>query len=148
VTKYVLDTNLYVEATRDSGFAGALVQFTSMFLPQIYLHAIVVQELAIGAVHESGRRQLEREVVAPFERRGRVVVPGYRAWKRSGEVIAELVDRKVLSPGGFGRSFLSDVLLAVSCREEGLVILTRNTVEFDRISKVEPVRYAQPWPSA
>ena len=148
MTKYVLDTNLYIEAARDRMFAAGLAQFTSMFLPQIYLHAVVAQELMVGAINEAARRQLDREVIQPFERRGRVVVPNYRAWKRSGEILAELVETKVMSAGGASRSFPNDVLLATSCHNEGLTIITRNVADFDRISNVEQVRYARPWPTA
>ena len=147
MTRYVLDTNLYVEAVRDRSAAAGLAQFSSMYLPQIHLHAVVAQELMIGAINASARKQLDRDLVQPFERRGRVIVPGYRAWKRSGEVIAELTELKALSRGGVARSFLNDVLLAVSCREEGFTIITPNTADFARIQKVEAVRYVAPWPA-
>lgn len=147
MTRYVLDTNLYIEAARDRSFAAALVRFTSMYLPQIYLHAVVAQELAIGAIHAVARRQLDRDLILPFERRGRVVVPSYRAWKRSGEIVADLTERKFLSVGGHARSFLNDVLLATSCREEGYTIITLNTADFERIAQVEMVRYVTPWPT-
>jgi predicted nucleic acid-binding protein len=147
VTKYVLDTNLYVEAARSSGYGSLLADFAGAFLPQIYLHAVVVQELALGAVNAAARRQLEREVVAPFERRGRLVTPSFPAWKRAGEILAELVESRVISRGGVSRSFANDVLLAVSCREEGMTVITRNTADFERIAKVEAVRFVQPWPA-
>jgi predicted nucleic acid-binding protein len=148
VTKYVLDTNLYIEAARDRTFAAGLAQFTGMFLPQVYLHAVVAQELMVGTINEAARRQLDRTVIQPFERRRRVMVPNYLAWKRSGEILAELFDAKVISAGGFSRSFPIDVLLATSCHHEGLTIITRNVADFDRISNVEQVRYTLPWPAA
>jgi predicted nucleic acid-binding protein len=147
VTRYVLDTNLYVDAARDRAAAAGLVQFTSMYLPQIYLHAVVAQELTIGAINAVARKRLDRDLVQPFERRGRIVVPSYRAWKRSGEIVAKLTELKALSPGGFARSFLNDVLLATSCREEGYTIITRDTADFARIEKVEVVPYVVPWPT-
>lgn len=148
MTKYVLDASLYIEAVRDRAFAAGLAQFTSMFLPQIYLHSVVAHELMAGAISEDARRQVDRGVIQPFERRGRVVVPNYRAWKRSGEIVAELVEQKVMSTVGISRSFPNDVLLAVSCRDEGLTIITRNIADFERISGVETVRYTLPWPAA
>lgn len=143
----VITDELDVEpvSARDASFGAELVQFAGSFLPQIYLHAVVVQELAT-AINVQARRQLDRQIIQPFERRGRLVVPSYAAWKRSGEIIADLVERKVLSPGGVLRSFMNDVLLAVSCRENGLTIVTLNETEFRLIATVEEVHFEAPWP--
>jgi predicted nucleic acid-binding protein len=146
VKKFVLDTNIYIAAARDRRFGAELVQFAGSYLPQLYLHAVVVQELMAGAIQEGARRRLERDVIQPFEKRGRIVLPTYRAWKRSGEIVATLVKEKVLTVGGVSRSFWNDAVLAVSCREEGVTVITRNEADFKRISKVERVSYVGPWP--
>lgn len=146
MTKYVLDTNIFVQADRDRAWAEELVTFYAAFLPVTFLHAVVVQELLLGAVDARRGRELYEGYVEPFEARQRVVTPSYRTWRRSGEVAATLVQRRRLSPGGFGRSFLNDVLLAVSCREAGVVLITSNLADFARIRTVEPFRFASPWP--
>jgi predicted nucleic acid-binding protein len=146
VKKYALDTNVYIKAARDEGFGNELTQFVGSFLPQIYLHAIVVQELTRGAINASARKRLDQEIIQPFEKRGRIVVPRYSAWKRSGEVIAELVDRKKLSAGGVPQSLINDTLLAVSCREDGITLITMNSGDFDRVALVERVGFEGPWP--
>jgi predicted nucleic acid-binding protein len=51
-----------------------------------------------------------------------------------------------LSRAGFSRSFLNDVLLAVSCREAGAVLITANVADFARIRTVESFRFMEPWP--
>lgn len=145
--KFVLDTNLYIQADRDRAKAEELIRFYSAFLPFTYLHAIVVQELLIGAVDRKRGRLIHGSYVRPFEQRGRIITPGYAAWRRSGEVIAALVQKKLLSPGGFARSFLNDVLLAVSCRDEGLVLVTANTADFELIRQVERFEFVPPWPA-
>lgn len=144
--KYVLDTNIYVTAARDTSFGTELIQFVGSFLPQIYLHAVVVQELTRGAITASVRKWLAREVVQPFEKRGRILTPGYAAWKRSGELIADLVDTRVISAGGLAGSFTNDVLMAASCRENGVTLITLNDSDFERIRRVEQVEYVAPWP--
>ena len=146
--RYVLDTNLFVHASHDRSKADELSAFSSAFLPHIHLHAVVVEELLAGATSARWRREIERGLVAPFERRGRVVTPSYRSWKRSGEIVSELITRKKLSPAGVGRSFLNDALLAASCREEGLVLISENERDFDLITSVEPTRVVPPWPDA
>lgn len=146
MTKYVLDTTLFVRAKRDRSWAEELAAFYRAFLPVTFLHAIVVQELLLGAVDPRRGRALYADYVAPFERRGRILTPSYASWRRSGEVVAALGHRRRLSPGGFSRSFLTDVLLAVSCREAGVVLVTTNDADFRTIRAVEPFRFAPPWP--
>lgn len=143
----MLDTNLYIAADRDAAGAEELVAFYDAFLPFTYLHATVAQELLVGAVDAMRSRSIHVAYLAPFEARQRVVTPSYNAWRRSGEVVATLVRWKVLTPGGFGRSFLNDVLLAASCREHGLTLVTLNTRDFERIGQVERFDFVAPWPS-
>ena len=144
--KYVLDTNVYIAANRDRRAAEELVGFYAANLPFTYLHATVAQELMLGGVDTSGRRQVRDAYLRPFERRGRLIVPSYQAWIRSGELVATLVQRGVLSPGGFTRSFLNDALLAASCREEGLTLITANTRDFAQLRQIERFEYLAPWP--
>jgi predicted nucleic acid-binding protein len=146
VKRYVLDTNLYIEASRDPGKAEELKAFSSAFLPFLSLHAVVAQELLAGAISEEVEDEIERSLISPFERRDRLIVPSWRAWVRSGELIAELVRQRILSPGGFGRSFINDALLAASLRESGHVLITRNTGDFERLARVERFQFVDPWP--
>ena len=110
MTRYVLDTNIFVHADRDPTWAAELAAFYLTFLPVTYLHAVVVQEFLLGATSPRQDRALYQAYVAPFEDRKRVLTPSYSAWRRSGQVVATLVQRRRLSPGGFSRSFLNDVL--------------------------------------
>lgn len=144
--RYVLDTNLYIEAARSHTKAEELAAFVSEFLPRIFLHAVVAEELVAGATSSEWRREIERGIIGPFERRGRVVTPTFTAWKRAGAVVADLIERHRLSRGGVSRSFLNDALLATSCRDVGVTIVTGNTADFELIAEVEPVRVSAPWP--
>jgi predicted nucleic acid-binding protein len=146
VPKYVIDTNLYVAANRNRDAADGLLTFYSAHLPVTFFHATVGQELLLGAIGADGRRQVRDAYLKPFESRGRLVVPSYRAWVRSGELVSMLIQRRVLSPGGFTRSFLNDALLAASCREEGLTLVTSNSRDFARLRLVERFEFIPPWP--
>ncbi|MGH7564655.1 MAG: type II toxin-antitoxin system VapC family toxin [Vicinamibacteria bacterium] len=148
MSKFVLDTNIYIEAARSAKKAEELKNFVSAFLPFIYLHAVVVQELLAGATSARATGEIEKSLVTPFEKRGRLIIPAWRAWKRSGQMVAELIARKSLSPGGQTRSFLNDALIAASLREEGSTIITRNIEDFRLLSKVETFRFLEPWPKA
>lgn len=142
----MLDTNLFIAADRDAAKAEELTAFYAAFLPATYLHAVVVQELLLGAIDARRGLSIRNAYVRPFQSRGRMVTPTFANWARSGEVVAQLVRDKVISPGGFGRSFLNDVLLAVSCRSAGLTLVTNNLRDFERIRRVERLDFVPPWP--
>ena len=67
--KYVVDTNLYVEAiTTDEGNA-ALAEFQQRFAPFLFQHSTVVQEILAGARDEAGYRAYHGDWVAPLDRK-------------------------------------------------------------------------------
>lgn len=144
--RYVVDTNAYVQATRDASAADALKTFYARFLPHVYLHSVVAQELLAGAITAAQKRSADREFIMPFESVGRVITPTHRTWKRSGQIVAELVRRKKLSPGGVAVSFINDCVLAASAKENDFVIVTRNTRDFAMIHTIEPFQFVAPWP--
>jgi predicted nucleic acid-binding protein len=146
VKRFVLDSNLYIEASRNSESAKELAAFSKGRLPRLFFHAVVAQEIIAGATTPAWRTEIEKNIVGPFERRGRLVTPTFRDWKRSGEIVAELIEKRRLPRGGVPRSFLNDVLLAASCRQEGLTLVTKNTAHFALIADVEDVQYVPPWP--
>ncbi len=145
--RYIVDTNLYIEASRRDDIADQLKSFYARFLPYVHLHAVVAQELLAGAVTAELERDTKAEYIEPFESVGRVITPTYRAWKRAGEIMARLVRKKKLNPGGFKASFLGDCLIAASAREHGFVLVTRNTQDFELIRTVEPLMVLPPWPN-
>ncbi|MQA91744.1 MAG: PIN domain-containing protein [Gemmatimonas sp.] len=145
--KYVIDTNLYVEAiTTDEG-NEALAAFQRRFAPLLFQHSTVAQEILAGARDESGYRAYHEGWISPFEDLGRVVTPTHSTWLRAALIMARLVEGGHRSPGGFTRSFLNDCLIAASAREQGFVLVTRNTGDFALIGRVEPsLTHVPPWP--
>jgi predicted nucleic acid-binding protein len=143
--KYALDTQLFIRAFRDPDANAALQLFHTAFAPFEYLSAVVVQELRAGAT-PAQLRKLQRNVLEPFERRGRVITPSYEAWRRTGDVLAALVLRERAELRSFSPAFVNDVLLAVSCREAGVVLVTENRRDFERIARVLPFEFVGTWP--
>lgn len=145
--KYVVDTNLYVEAiTTDEGNA-ALAAFQRRGAPFLFQHSTIAQEILAGARDESDYRKYHEDWVAPFEDLRRIITPSHTTWTRAALIMARLVERGHLSPGGFSRSFLNDCLIAASARDHGFILVTRNTGDFALISQVERgIRYQPPWP--
>ena len=124
--KFALDSNLYIDAFRDDSEAERLLAFHERYASFEYLSAVVRLELRAGARSATDANRLERHVVAPFERRGRVFSPGLAAWKAAGAALA------ALGPST-SRAFYNDVLIAASCREHGVALVTRNTRDYERI---------------
>jgi predicted nucleic acid-binding protein len=144
--RYVIDTNLYVSADRGLAWAEELERFVTAQLPFVHFHAVVAQELLAGAIDRKRERLVEESLIQPFERRGRVLVPSFAAWKGAGRILSQLVNRKLMSPGGFKRSFLNDCVLAASCREVGATLVTLNREDFELIRKVLRFEFTEPWP--
>lgn len=148
IPRYVVDTNLYVAAIRTDQGNDELALFQGRFAPFLYQHSVVAQELLAGARDEAAYAEYAQDWVAPFEALDRVVTPSHAAWMRAALILTRLVHRGLRSPGGFGRSFLNDCLLAASAREEGFTLVTANVADFALISRVEPgFRFVEPWPA-
>lgn len=137
--KYALDSNLFIDAFRDRDAEAQLVDFHYRFAPAEYLSAIVALELRAGARSLSSAATLEREVLGPFERRGRVFAPSYSTWVATGAALARL-------GGTTTRSLYNDVLLAASCREHGVTLVTRNVRDFARIRGALRFDFVEAWP--
>ena len=143
--RYALDTNVFIHATRDLDWQEQLVGFQTAFAPFEWLSAVVAQELLAGARGTSAK-VIERTIIEPFERRGRIIVPSYSAWKETGAVLASLVMSNKARWDAVSRSFVNDVLLAMSCRESGVVLVTQNVKDFERIAEVRAFDFVPPWP--
>ena len=117
---YTLDTNVVVDALRQSHELDRLKDFLSWALPATVLSSIVAAELAAGARTDRARRVLDDAVLKPFDRRGRIVSPSVAAWRRTGALLARS------GTTGLTASRQNDVLLAAQAREGGWVVVTRD----------------------
>ena len=144
--QYVLDTQLFIDAFRAPAANEALQRFHRAFAPFEHLSAVVAQELRAGVKRDKDRKALERHVLAIFERAGRVFAPSADAWHRSGDLLSDMARKDGLEIGRLSKSFANDVLLALSCREAGCVLVTDNERDFQRIRKYVAFDFVQPWP--
>jgi len=145
--KFLLDTNLFIQGFRDPEANAGLQRFHQLFAPFEYLSAVVAQELRAGARSHNDRRLLERHVLSLYRRRGRLVTPSAQAWEDSGDVLAELRRSEGLDLSQLSKAFGNDVLLALTCREGGIVLVTDNQRDFERIARVVPFDFVKPWPA-
>lgn len=144
--RYVLDTNIYIRATRDESWNRQLESFVAGFAPNLFLHSIVAMELLAGATSPALEAKTRRAFIDPLKRRRRIITPGHGAFERAGSIVATLVRRRLLTTGGLSRSFLNDCLIAASAREHGFVLVTLNERDCSRIVDVEPFEFTAPWP--
>lgn len=145
--KYALDTNLFIDAFRVSTAEVALLAFLERALPVTFMSAVVMQELAAGAPTREQARTLEQSVFRPFERRGRVFAPGSGAFVASGRLLAAVAAREGWEAIYDNPSLLNDALLASSCRERGITLITQDG-DFDRFRPfLRGWRHVAPWPA-
>ena len=123
-----------------------LRRFHQNFAPFEYLSAVVAQELRSGIRSREDRRLLNRHVLRVFERAGRVIVPSAAAWHRSGDLLSAMSVGEGLDVSRMSKAFGNDVLLALSCRESGCVLVTSNERDFSRIRRHLAFEFTAPWP--
>jgi len=143
----VLDTNVFIQAFRDPAANTELQRFHLLFAPFEYMSTVVAQELIAGTRATSDQRRLERHVLAPYARRERLVTPSPHAWEKPGAILADLVRREGLELRRVSKAFGNDILIAVSCREAGCVLVTDNTRDFERIARVSNFRFVESFPA-
>ena len=145
--KYILDTQLFVNAFRDPIANETLQRFHRAFSTFEYLSVIVAQELRAGVSKPNDRKALERNVLRVFERAGRTITPSPDAWHRSGDLFSEMAQREGLEISRVSKAFANDLMLALSCRESGCVLVTENDRDFSRIRRFIAFEYVKPWPA-
>jgi predicted nucleic acid-binding protein len=131
--KYLLDTNVYLEAVRSE---EARAQFRKTFyplLPATYLSAVVSYELSVNA-HNRRTRTLLQDFVRPMERTGRVVTPTFDDWSMASEVVTA-IEANEKSWRSKLPALLNDILVALSARRIGATLLTYNRDDFRLIRR-------------
>ena len=147
VPKFILDTNIFIDALRSVEGAIGLKRFLATSLPSTWMSAVVLMELRSGARSPEQVAALESGLIEPFARRGRVLVPTARAYSEAGRILAAL-GGTVPTRGKrrVAASFVTDVLLAVSCRETGFTLVTRDA-DFTTIARhLSGLKFVPPWP--
>lgn len=144
--KYLLDSNCYIDASRDVRALAALQEFVAWAAPGLHLSSVVAAELRAGARSVRDRRIIEDRLLGPFARHERILAPSAAAWDALGRTLAALRDRDGLALAQVPRSFAFDVLLAFTCREHGAALVTANARDMARIRRVFTFEFVAPYP--
>jgi len=145
--KYVLDTNCFIDASRNEAAATTLAEFSARAAPFLYLSSVVAAELIAGTANLEARRTLEEAVLGPYQRRGRVLTPSRASWETLGKTLSELVWKDGLQLQRTPRSFMLDILIAHSCREHGIVLISTNARDLKRINRIFTFEWTPPFPA-
>lgn len=146
VRKYVLDTNCYIDASRDAAAHRALETFVSWAAPTLYVNSLVAAELRAGARSARDRRSVEDRLLGTFARHERVLTPSAAAWDALGRTLASLRESEGLQLAQTSRAFAFDVLLAYTCREQGVTLVSANVKDMARIRRVFAFETVGPYP--
>jgi predicted nucleic acid-binding protein len=109
---------------------------------------IVAQELRSGVRRPQDRKALEQNLLKVFERANRTITPSADAWQKSGNLLAEMALKEGLELARVSKVFANDILLALSCREAGCVLVTDNQHDFQRIRQFVSFEFMKPWPGS
>ncbi|HEX6814980.1 MAG TPA: PIN domain-containing protein [Gemmatimonadaceae bacterium] len=145
---YLLDTNLYIRALNESAFGVALAEFQRQQLKSLWLSAVVVFEVTVGARDVGRAAAWERWLVRPFRTRERLLVPVESTWRITAEARRRLRNSKRYESSLALASFQNDLLIAATCRERGATLITANARDFEIIARVIPLRFVTSFPAA
>jgi len=134
----VFDTNVYVAAIREGEHGDAFERLRTA-APHTYLASVVSAELRAGAVDNVGR-QAVAELVEPFHRSRRVVTPDASSWNRAGDLLADIWRKEPRSRDKIP-SLWNDALIALSARQVGASVVTKNVRDFALLRRYARFEY-------
>jgi len=141
-----LDTNVYIDALRDRSELAALKQFVARFGVRVWLAGVVATELGASALADAQREAVD-DLVRPYATRDRVFGVSFAACREAGRALATLAARERVRLATAPPSLTNDALLAASCREADVVLITRNFKDFSRLQRqLRGFRFIAPWP--
>jgi len=121
--QYLLDTNICIHIINER--PEKLIQKFERHAEQLSISSIGLAELLYGA-EKSARRLASIEAVANFTARLEVLPFAHGAAEHYGQIRTEL--ERAGKPIG-----THDLLIAAHARSEGLILITQNRREFDRV---------------
>jgi len=126
--KYLLDTNIYIEACRSEEKRARFRAIFFPLLPATFLSAVVAYELYVNA-QDRQTRGLVQEFLSPMERTGRIVSPTFADWIEASAIVSAIKEK---DRGWRSKlpALLNDILIALCTRRVGATLLTYNKDDF------------------
>jgi predicted nucleic acid-binding protein len=131
--KAVPDTSFLIEHFRKGTVQDSFIDLTRYY--HIAFSSVVLMELLSGA-YEPKERKLIEQILHNFT----VITVSERQWYLCGEIMMKLRKDQKVDPLRI-RSLLADILIAVSVRDVGAVLITKNAKDFKLIKAVFDFKY-------
>ncbi len=131
--KAVLDTSFLVEHFRKGAVYDAFHNLNRLY--HITFSSVVLMELLSGAYDAKEQRLIEQ-----IRNNFTVISVTERQWYIAGNVMLKLRKDKKIDPLRI-KGLLADILIAVSVRDIGAVLITKNEKDFKLIREVLDFKY-------
>lgn len=132
--RVVFDTDLYIDWLRDGAREEVVVE--APFLR--YMSTVVLMELRAGAFTTATVRAVE-DLHASFSRTQRLLAPTPETFWRAGAILATVQRRFGYDLKKRSR-LVNDCLIALSSRQIGATVFTRNERDFAVIRRIIPFK--------
>lgn len=131
--KAVLDTSFLVEHFRKGTVYNTFLNLNRFY--HITFSSVVLMELLSGAYDHK-----EQKLIDQIKNNFAVITVTERQWYVAGNIMRKLRLDKKIDPLRI-KSLLADILIAVSARDIGAVLITKNEKDFKLISAVLDFKY-------
>lgn len=131
--KAVPDTSFLIEHFRKGTVQESFLNITRYY--HVSFCPVVLMELLAGAYDPK-----ERKLIDQISRNFTVIPITELQWFACGEIMMKLRKNKKIDPERI-KGLLADILIAVSVRNAGAVLITRNAKDFDLIHEVYDFKY-------
>ena len=131
--KAVLDTSFLIDHFRKDAVYEAFLNLNRFY--HITFSSVVLMELLSGAFDPK-----EKKLIEQIKNNFTVISVTERQWYVTGNVMSKLRKDKKVDPLRI-KSLLADILIAISARDIGAVLITRNEKDFKLIKEVLDFKY-------
>lgn len=131
--KAVLDTSFLVEHFRKNTVYDTFLNLNRLY--HITFSSVVLMELLSGAYDAK-----EQKLIEQIKNNFTVISITERQWYVAGNIMLKLRKDKKVEPLRI-KSLLADILIAISARDIGAVLITRNEKDFKLIQDALDFKY-------
>ncbi|MEW6409322.1 MAG: type II toxin-antitoxin system VapC family toxin [Nitrospirota bacterium] len=131
--KAIPDTSFLIEHFRTGNVQKIFLEVNRNY--KIVFNSVVLMELFSGAYEKKDRRLVEY-IRDNFE----VITPTENEWYKAGDVLMKLRRDKKVDPLRI-KCLLTDVLIALSARSTGALLITKDEKDFKLIHEVTDFKY-------
>lgn len=139
----IFDTSIYIRSLRQGNTNVLDLRQASKATEKktfpLYLSAVVLEELYVGASDKKAQKALER-LEKDFTKIKRLLVPNQSDWAVAGQILNLIGEKYGFEQVGKAR-LTNDALLAMNIARNGLTLQTANAKDFAKIVEFRPFKW-------